>query len=79
MGGFVARITAPKPRSVEQPRVISQMDAVKPATTPIGPTKIEMTDRKRTGINRRGRSATILTSVTGVSDELTLGTKTLLG
>jgi len=79
MGGFVARVIAPKPRAVEQPRVISQMDAVKPATTPAGPTKIEMTDRKRTGINRRGRSATILTSVTGVSDELTLGTKTLLG
>jgi len=77
MGGFVARVIAPK--APEQPRVISQMDAVKPATTPIGPTKIEMTDRKRTGINRRGRSATILTSVTGVSDELTLGTKTLLG
>ena len=77
MGGFVARVIAP--RAVEQPRVISQMDAVKPATTPIGPTKIEMTDRKRSGVNRRGRSATILTSVTGASDELTLGTKTLLG
>ena len=46
---------------------------------PVGPTKIEMTDRRRAGINRRGRSATILTSVTGASDELTLGTKTLLG
>ena len=55
------------------------MDAVKPAGVPAGPTKIEMTDRRRTGINRRGRSATILTSVTGASDELTLGRKTLLG
>ena len=79
MGGFVARIVAPKPKAIEQPKVISQMDAVKPATVPAGPTKIEMTDRRRAGINRRGRSATILTSVTGASDELTLGTKTLLG
>lgn len=79
MGGFVARVIAPKPKAIEQPKVISQMDAVKPATVTAGPTKIEMTDRKRTGINRRGRSATILTSVTGVSDELTLGRKTLLG
>ena len=75
MGGFVARIIS-KPKAIEQPRVISQMDAVKPAGVPAGPTKIEMTDRRRTGINR---SATILTSVTGASDELTLGTKTLLG
>ena len=80
MGGFVQRIIAPpKPKAPEQPKVISQMDAVKPAGVPAGPTKIEMTDRRRTGINRRGRSATILTSVTGASDELTLGTKTLLG
>jgi len=79
MGGFVARVVAPKPRSVEQPKVISQIDAVKPAGVPAGPTKIEMIDRRRAGINRRGRSATILTSVTGASDELTLGTKTLLG
>ena len=79
MGGFVARIVAPKPKAIEQPKVISQMDAVKPAGVPAGPTKIEMTDRRRAGINRRGRSATILTSVTGASDELTLGRKTLLG
>ena len=77
MGGFVQRIIAPK--APEQPKVISQMDAVKPAGVPAGPTKIEMIDRRRAGINRRGRSATILTSVTGASDELTLGRKTLLG
>ena len=77
MGGFVQRIIAPK--APEQPKVISQMDAVKPAGVPAGPTKIEMTDRRRAGISRRGRSATILTSVTGASDELTLGRKTLLG
>ena len=78
MGGFVQRIIA-KPKAPEQPKVISQMDAVKPAGVPAGPTKIEMIDRRRAGINRRGRSATILTSVTGASDELTLGRKTLLG
>ena len=55
------------------------MDAVKPSGTTTGPTKIEMADRRRIGINRRGRTASILTSVTGVSDELTLGRKTLLG
>ena len=79
MGGFVARVIAPKAKAIAQPKVISQMDAVKPATVPAGPTTIEMADRRRAGINRRGRSATILTSVTGASDELTLGRKTLLG
>ena len=79
MGGFVARIVAPKPKAIEQPKVISQMDAVKPAGVASVHTKIEMTDRRRTGVNRRGRSATILTSVSGASDELTLGRKTLLG
>tara|TARA_B100000959_G_C14542796_1_gene444316 strand:- start:321 stop:557 length:237 start_codon:yes stop_codon:yes gene_type:complete len=78
MGGFVARVIA-KPKAQEQPRVASQMDAVKPTGTPAGPTKIEMADRRRLGISKRGRSATILTSITGASDDLTLGRKTLLG
>ena len=39
MGGFVQRIIA-KPKAIEQPKVISQMDAVKPAGVPAGPTKI---------------------------------------
>ena len=77
MGGFVQRVLAPK--APEQPKVSSQMDAVKPASVPAGPTTIEMADRRRTGVSRRGRSATILTSVTGASDDLTLGRKTLLG
>jgi hypothetical protein len=55
------------------------MDAVKPTGTPAGPTTIEMTARRKQGVNRRGRSATILTSITGASDDLTLGKKTLLG
>jgi len=78
MGGFVARVIA-KPKAQEQPRVASQMDAVKPTSVPAGPTTIEMTARRKQGVNRRGRSATILTSVTGASDDLTLGKKTLLG
>ena len=78
MGGFVTRIIA-QPKAQEQPRVASQMDAVKPTGTPAGPTKIEMADRRRLGISKRGRSATILTSITGASDDLTLGRKTLLG
>ena len=78
MGGFVARVIA-KPKAQEQPRVASQMDAVKPTSVPAGPTTIEMTARRKQGVNRRGRSATILTSITGASDDLTLGKKTLLG
>jgi hypothetical protein len=78
MGGFITRVIA-QPKAQEQPRVASQMDAVKPTGTPAGPTKIEMADRRRLGISKRGRSATILTSITGASDDLTLGRKTLLG
>ena len=78
MGGFITRVIA-QPKAQEQPRVASQMDAVKPTSVPAGPTTIEMTARRRLGISKRGRSATILTSITGASDDLTLGRKTLLG
>ena len=74
MGGFVQRITAPKPPPVA-PQI--QKEAVKSA--PAGPTSAEMAQDQRRGIKRRGRRATMLTSSQGVDEELTLGTKTLLG
>ena len=79
MGGFtpapIRRIIAPKPKPVA-PRV--QQEAV--AVAPKGPTVAELPqDKRRAQVGRRGRRATILTSSTGVSDELTLGYKTLLG
>jgi len=74
MGGFVQRITAPKPpRQAQQ----IQKEAVKAA--PSGPTAAEIAQDQRRGIKRRGRRATMLTSSQGVDEELTLGTKTLLG
>ena len=78
MGGFtpapIRRIIAPKPKPA--PRV--QQEAV--AVAPKGPTVAELPqDKRRSQVGRRGRKATILTSSTGVSDELTLGYKTLLG
>ena len=73
MGGFSpAKIFKPKPRPVA-PRV--QKEAVKAA--PTGPTVAEMDQGQiRRG---RGRRATILTSYKGVDEDVTLGTKTLLG
>ena len=72
MGGFVARIIKPKPRPVA-PQI--QREAV--AAAPAGPTRAEMRDGRKLGT--RGRRATILTSSTGVDEDLTLGYKTLLG
>ena len=77
MGGFtpapIRRIIAPKPVA---PRVQQQAVAVAPK----GPTVAELPqDKKRSQVGRRGRRATILTSSTGVDQELTLGYKTLLG
>ena len=73
MGGFSpAKIFKPKPR----PAAPIQKAAVKAA--PAGPTIAEMQQDRR-AVGRRGRKATILTSSTGISDELTLGYKTLLG
>ena len=78
MGGFtpapIRKFIAPKPAPVA-PQV--QREAVKVA--PKGPTRAEVTQDQRRGIKRRGRRATILTSTTGVDEDLTLGQKTLLG
>ena len=79
MGGFIARVAAPiiaKPRPVA-PQV--QKAAVRAA--PKGPTVAEVDDssQRRLATNRRGRRALILTSTKGVDENITLGTKTLLG
>jgi len=75
MGGFSPRqIFKPKPRPVA-PQI--QREAVRAA--PVGPTRAEMDQDRRTAARRSGRRATILTSSTGVDQDLTLGYKTLLG
>ena len=68
MGGFISR---PKPPPRPEPR-----PEPKPIVKPIAETKaVAKYDDKK----RRGRRSTILTSVTGATDELELAKKTLLG
>ena len=71
MGGFFSRPSPPPP-----PQRI-QKEAVQAA--PAGPTRAEMDVDARRRTARRGRRATILTSSTGVDQDVTLGQKTLLG
>ena len=66
MGGFISR---PKPRPIPKPEP-------KPEPKPIVETKME---KKYDEKKRRGRRSTILTSTSGVSEELELAKKTLLG
>tara|TARA_R100001591_G_scaffold40913_2_gene52344 strand:- start:135 stop:338 length:204 start_codon:yes stop_codon:yes gene_type:complete len=66
MGGFISR---PKPRPEPRPEP-------KPEPKPIVQTK---EDTKYDDKKRRGRRSTILTSASGVSEELELAKKTLLG
>ena len=70
MGGPVRRIiSAPKPAPAPQPAPMM--------TAPKGPTKSEAVQYDQS--KRKGRRATILTSSTGVSQDLELAKKTLLG
>ena len=68
MGGFI-RPKAPAPRPEPRPEP-------KPIVKPMVETKDEA---KYDDKKRRGRRSTILTSVTGATDELELAKKTLLG
>jgi ribosomal protein L13E len=68
MGGFISR---PKPAPRPEPR-----PEPKPIVKPMVETKDEA---KYDDKKRRGRRSTILTSVTGATDELELAKKTLLG
>jgi hypothetical protein len=68
-----------------------QMDAVKevPKPQPVTPTTAEVSQSEATAadgtgamsrkVKRKGRSATILTSSSGVDQSVTLGTQSLLG
>ena len=70
MGGPVRRIVErPKPQPAPQPAPIM--------TAPKGPTKAEAVQYDKS--KRKGRRATILTSTSGVSEQLELAKKTLLG
>jgi hypothetical protein len=69
MGGFI-RPKAPAPRPEPRPEP-------KPIVQPIVETKEEK--KKYDDSKRRGRRSTILTSTSGVSEELELAKKTLLG
>ena len=77
----------PSAKSIEQPKVASQMNAPKAATsTTPGPTTTEMvsipeatTDEKLIKTKKKGRRSTILTSPTGLEEDVTLSKKTLLG
>lgn len=68
MGG-PAKIFRPKPQPAPQPAPV--------ITAPKGPTKAEAVQYDKS--KRKGRKATILTSTSGVSEELELAKKTLLG
>ena len=69
MGGPV-RIFRPKPQPAPQPAPMVM-------TPPKGPTKAEAVQYDKS--KRKGRRATILTSTSGVSEQLELAKKTLLG
>ena len=70
MGGPVRRIIErPKPQPAPQPAPMM--------TAPKGPTKAETPQYDQS--KRRGRRSTILTSTSGVSQDLELAKKTLLG
>ena len=70
MGG-PAKIFRPKPRPAPAPQPAPMM------TAPKGPTKTEAVQYDQS--KRKGRRATILTSTSGVSQDLELAKKTLLG
>ena len=72
-------------KSLEQPKVASQMDNTGVKSDMIiadktAPTSAEMTDDEYSlNTKKKGRKKTIMTSVTGDTEEATLGKKTLLG
>lgn len=77
----------PTQKSLEQPKVASQMNAPSVEAT-AGPTTTEMaavpqtelTEEERLkGVKRKGRRMTILTKASGLDDKLTLSKPTLLG
>jgi len=77
--------TGQSKKSIEQPKVASQMDnsEVKSdliTTDKTAPTDVEMTDDERLVGTKRGRKTkTVLTSITGDNSKATLSKKVLLG
>ena len=80
MGGSIPFIPKPKPAPAPPPVAAPQ---------PITPTTAEVSQSEATAadgmgamsrkVKRKGRSATILTSSSGVDQSVTLGTQSLLG
>ena len=77
---MAARTKKKSIKSVEQPKVSSQMNAVKPGSTPDGPTSTEVDQENyNIDVKRRGRKRTVLTSVEGDTSTPKLSKKVLLG
>ena len=84
MGGPAKKITSvitqQAKKSYEQPKVKSQMDNSDIKSKDIVADKMAPTDAETSLRNKRkGRSRTIMTSVTGVDEYATLSKKSLLG
>lgn len=73
MGAVAAVTKILKPKPVAAPTPAPTQAEVSQSTA----TSMDGYDARKT--KRRGRSATILTGATGLEDQTTLGTKTLLG
>ena len=77
--------TGQSKKSIEQPKVASQMDNSEVKSDLItadktAPTDVEMTDDERLVATKRGRKTkTVLTSITGDNSKATLSKKVLLG
>jgi len=77
MGGIISKPKAPTP-----PPPVAAPQPITPTTAEVS--QSEATAADGTGamsrkVKRKGRSATILTSSTGVDQSVTLGTQSLLG
>ena len=79
-GGRNDSALANRTKAAVQPRVSSQMNAVKPDVTPDGPTSTEVNqDDYNLAVKQRGRKRTVLTSITGDTSTPKLSKKVLLG
>jgi hypothetical protein len=68
-------IQAVSPKSMQQPKVQSQIAAPQPITAPAGPTTVEAYSKGK----RSGRKYALLTSSAGATDVADIQLKTLLG
>ena len=77
MGGFVGDLIGYEDPPQQQQQVQKPYQAVR--DEPTGPTKAQTANKRKLSGNRRGRSALILKSNTGVDEDITLSKKALLG